>query len=641
VSRQQVLDWIEDDVDPAAAAELRELIDRGADAELEDRFAGELTFGTAGLRGPLRAGPNGMNRTVVRRAAAGVATWLTAAGRTGRPVVVCFDARYGSAAFANDSAAILQAAGFDARLLPGPLPTPVLAFSVRHLRAAAGVMVTASHNPPRDNGYKVYDQDGGQIVPPVDREIEAAIRAVPSAKAIPLNEGYARAGEEIVAAYLDAIVPIAPGPAKDIRIVHTALHGVGTPLIERAFAAAGFPAPIVVPEQAAADPDFPTVAFPNPEEPGALDLALALANREGADIVIASDPDADRCGVAVPFPDAGWRMLRGDEVGVLLADHLMRRGVHGTYATTVVSSTLLRTMAADRGVGFGQTLTGFKWIVRAADDLVFGYEEALGYAVLPEVVRDKDGISAALLVADLAAELKASGRTLVDRLAELARRYGLYATDQISVRVTDLSQITETMRRLRTAPPQTLLGATISVEDLLPDADVLIFGWDHGRVVVRPSGTEPKLKCYVEVVVDTGSHTEATRRLEALRAELAPLLGAVTGGAAVYPQVGVACAQLLASVDRFKSLRAASVLPHREIEASAQQVLAELRAPGGPRPVEVDRQLGRLRDSLRRAGDMVNTVDEEQVRTAFVTLNDYYANLAEAWSEHTGRRPLR
>jgi phosphomannomutase len=252
-----------------------------------------------------------------------------------------------------------------------------------------------------------------------------------------------------VAAYLDAIVPVASGRAKDIRIVHTAMHGVGTPLIARAFAAAGFPAPIAVPEQAAADPDFPTVAFPNPEEPGALDLALALANREAADIIIASDPDADRCAVAAPFPDTGWRMLRGDEVGVLLADHLMRRGLRGTYATTVVSSTLLRAMAADRGVGFGQTLTGFKWIVRAADDVVFGYEEALGYAVLPDVVRDKDGISAALLVADLAAELRASGRTLVDRLAELARRYGLYATDQISVRVTDLSQISETMRRLR------------------------------------------------------------------------------------------------------------------------------------------------------------------------------------------------
>jgi phosphomannomutase len=524
VSTDEVTRWIGDEVDPAAAAELQALLDRGARAELEDRFAGNLTFGTAGLRGPLRAGPNGMNRTVVRRAAAGLAAWLAAQGRSGRPVVVGFDARHGSAAFAADSAAVLRAAGFDAQLLPGPLPTPVLAFAVRHLRAAAGVMVTASHNPARDNGYKVYDSDGGQIVPPADREIEAAIRAITAVRSVPLDDRFGRLDAGIVAAYLAAIAPIAAGSARDLRIVHTAMHGVGTPVVERAFAAAGFPPLIEVPEQAAADPDFPTVPFPNPEEPGALDLALALAARTAADIVIANDPDADRCAVAVPFPGTGWRMLRGDEVGVLLADHLMRRGVRGTYATTIVSSTMLRALAADRGVGYAETLTGFKWIVRAAEDLVFGYEEALGYAALPDVVRDKDGISAALLVADLAAELKAAGQALPDRLAELSARYGRYATDQIAVRVADLTVIDAAMARLRADPPRRLLGEVTSVRDLRPDADVLIVTWAGGRVVVRPSGTEPKLKCYLEVVVADGAPAEADRRLADLRAEIEAIL---------------------------------------------------------------------------------------------------------------------
>ncbi|MGI8882015.1 MAG: phospho-sugar mutase [Jatrophihabitans sp.] len=561
--------WIADEVDEAAAAALTDLLARSAldvaaREELADRFAGTLAFGTAGLRGPLRPGPNGMNRVVVRRAAAGLATWLTANDRVGQPVVVCFDARHGSLDFAQDSAAILAAAGFDARLLPGPLPTPVLAFAVRHLCAAAGVMVTASHNPPQDNGYKVYDRDGGQIVPPVDGEIEAAIRAVGPTREIALSEGYRRLGDEIVEAYLAAIAPIVAGESRDLKIVHTAMHGVGTGVVNRAFAAAGFAPLIAVAEQEAPDPDFPTVAFPNPEEPGALDLALALAQRENADVIIANDPDADRCAVAVPFPDVcnplapqaslshplapqaslsnplapqaslsnplapqaslSWRMLRGDEVGVLLADHLMRRGVHGTYATTIVSSTMLSALAASYGVGYGETLTGFKWIVRAADDLVFGYEEALGYAVLPQVVRDKDGVSAALLVADLAADLKAAGSSLADRLAELAREYGLYATDQVSVRVEDLSLIATVMARLRAHPPVTLLDKDVTTTDLLPDADVLTYRWDGGRAVVRPSGTEPKLKCYLEVVVEDGSNAEAERRLAALRGQFDTLL---------------------------------------------------------------------------------------------------------------------
>jgi phosphomannomutase len=526
VDRAQVAAWIADDVEPAAAAELQALLDAGDDAELADRFAGPLTFGTAGLRGPLRAGPNGMNRTVVRRAAAGVAAWLTAHGRVGEPVVIGFDARYGSADFARDSAAIFAAAGFDAQLLPRVLPTPVLAFAVQHQRAAAGVMVTASHNPPRDNGYKVYAADGAQIVPPADVEIEAAIQAVARAADIPLDEvGVTVLDEGIVTAYVEAVAGlIADGP-RELRIVHTAMHGVGSETLRAVFDHAGFSDVVPVPQQERPDPDFPTVAFPNPEEPGALDLALALARERDADVVIANDPDADRCAVAVPV-DGEWRMLRGDQVGVLLADTLLRHGVRGTYATTIVSSSMLGAIAERNGVGYAETLTGFKWISRAAPDLVYGYEEALGYAVAPDLVRDKDGISAALRIAELAAELKVAGSTLAGRLEELATEYGRYATDQVSLRVEDLSVIADTMKRIRATPPATLLGQPLTVEDLLPDADVVRWRWANGRVVVRPSGTEPKLKAYLEVVEPGGSADAAGAALQQLRAEVAELLGA-------------------------------------------------------------------------------------------------------------------
>jgi len=517
--------WIADDVDQAAAAELQALLDAGsaaADTELADRFSGPLAFGTAGLRGPLRAGPNGMNRTVVRRTAAGLAAWLNARN-LGAVVVIGYDGRHGSYDFAHDSAAIFAAAGFDGRVLPRLLPTPVLAFAVQHLGAAAGVMVTASHNPPQDNGYKVYAGDGAQIVPPMDTEIEAAIRAVGAAREIPLSQQYTTLGEEIVQAYVVAIAGLIDDGPRDVRIVHTAMHGVGTEVVTRVFQAAGFAPLLEVPQQAAPDPDFPTVSFPNPEEPGALDLALALARDNHADIVIANDPDADRCAVAVP--DAGvWRALRGDDVGVLLADALLRKGVRGTYATTIVSSTMLRALAAEHRVGYAETLTGFKWISRAARDLVFGYEEALGYAVAPELVRDKDGISAALLVAELAAALKAANSTLPRRLDELAEQYGRYATDQVSIRVDDPSIIADTMGRLRATPPSTLLDEPVTVTDRLPDADVLTLTWPGGRVVVRPSGTEPKLKAYLEVVVADGSRDEAARRLARLRTEVEGLL---------------------------------------------------------------------------------------------------------------------
>ena len=522
VGRGAVEAWIADDVDPDAAAELQALLDAGNEAELADRFAAPLEFGTAGLRGPLRAGPNGMNRTVVRRAAAGLAAWLTSQGHAGEPVVVGYDARYGSLDFARDSAAIFAAAGFAARLMPRVLPTPVLAFAVQHLGAAAGVMVTASHNPPQDNGYKVYAADGAQIVPPTDREIEAAIEAVRSARAIPLDaDGVTALGDEIVTAYVEAVAGLIGDGPRALRIVHTAMHGVGTETVRAVLGRAGFDEVVPVPEQEQPDPDFPTVAFPNPEEPGALDLALALARERGADIVIANDPDADRCAVAVPTDaDGGWRMLRGDEVGVLLADWLLRIGVRGTYATTIVSSSMLGALAAKHGVGYAETLTGFKWISRAAPDLVFGYEEALGYAVAPDLVRDKDGISAALRVAELAATVKAAGSSLLARLDELAAEYGRYATDQVSVRVDDLTIIDDTMRRQRATPPATLLGHPVTVEDLLPDADVLRWRWPGGRVVVRPSGTEPKLKAYLEVVESGGSAAVAADALGRLRREV-------------------------------------------------------------------------------------------------------------------------
>jgi phosphomannomutase len=524
--REQVAAWIADEVDPGAAAQLQALLDAGDDAELAARFEASLTFGTAGLRGPLRAGPNGMNRAVVRRAAAGLAAWLIAQDRGGRVVVVGYDGRHGSAEFARDSAEIFAAAGFAARLLPRLLPTPVLAYCVQRLGAAAGVMVTASHNPPQDNGYKVYDADGAQIIPPADVEIEAAIRAVGPTREIPLDAtGVTVLDESIVADYVRDVAAIpAPGP-RDLRIVHTAMHGVGTEVASRVFAAAGFAPLISVPAQAQPDPDFPTVAFPNPEEPGAIDLAVALATAQDADLVIANDPDADRCAVAVPVGDGTWRMLRGDEVGVLLADSLLSKGIHGTYATTIVSSSMLKAMAEAAGQGYAETLTGFKWVSRAAPDLVYGYEEALGYAVAPALVRDKDGISAAVRVAEFAAQLKQSGSSLLARLDDLAARYGRYATDQVSIRVEDLAVIDTLMAGIRADPPTQLLGHPVTVTDLLPDADVVRLEWPGGRVVVRPSGTEPKLKAYLEVVAPDGSADDAAAALRRLRSEVSAVLG--------------------------------------------------------------------------------------------------------------------
>ncbi|MDX3539609.1 phospho-sugar mutase [Streptomyces sp. MB09-01] len=534
--------WLAEDPDPETAAELAALIDAGDTAELADRFAGTLQFGTAGLRGEIGAGPMRMNRSVVIRAAAGLAAYLKAQGHAGGLVVVGYDARYKSADFARDTAAVMTGAGLRAAVLPRPLPTPVLAYAIRHLGAVAGVEVTASHNPPRDNGYKVYLGDGSQIVSPADGEIAAEIARVGTLASVPRpDSGWEELGDGVLEAYLartDAV--LTPGSARGVRTVYTAMHGVGKDVVMAAFARHGFPEPVLVGEQAEPDPAFPTVAFPNPEEPGAMDLAFAKAAEVNPDIVIANDPDADRCAVAVPTAD-GWRMLRGDEVGALLAEHLVHKGAQGVFAESIVSSSLLGRIAEAAGVGYEETLTGFKWIARV-EGLRYGYEEALGYCVDPEGVRDKDGVTAALLVAELASELKEQGRTLTDLLDDLAMAHGLHATDQLSVRVSDLSVIASAMAALRAEPPVSLAGLrVVSAEDLtkgtetLPPTDGLRYyleGDHKARVIVRPSGTEPKLKCYLEVVVPVAeasdlapARTRGQEILDAIKKDLAAAAG--------------------------------------------------------------------------------------------------------------------
>ncbi|GAA1902114.1 phospho-sugar mutase [Streptomyces durmitorensis] len=526
--------WLAEDPDPDTREELAKLIDSGDTEELAARFGGTLQFGTAGLRGELGAGPMRMNRSVVIRAAAGLAAYLKATNQTDGPVVIGYDARYKSEDFARDTAAVMTGAGIDAAVLPRPLPTPVLAFAIRHLGAVAGVEVTASHNPPRDNGYKVYLGDGSQIVPPADAEIAAQIDAIASLHDVPRPEtGWQTLADDVLNAYLartDAV--LAPGSPRTARTVYTAMHGVGKETLLAAFERAGFPAPVLVAEQAEPDPDFPTVAFPNPEEPGAMDLSFAKAREVDPDLIIANDPDADRCAAAVKDTTDGrtdWRMLRGDEVGALLAAHLVRRGARGTFAESIVSSSLLGRIAEKAGLPYEETLTGFKWIARV-DGLRYGYEEALGYCVDPEGVRDKDGITAALLLTELASELKEQGLTLLDLLDDLAVEHGLHATDQLSVRVEDLSLIADAMRRLREQPPTALAGLAVTkAEDLtrgtekLPPTDGLRYTLDGARVIVRPSGTEPKLKCYLEVVVPVSAKAD----LPAARAKAADLLAAI------------------------------------------------------------------------------------------------------------------
>ncbi len=597
--RAAVEAWIADDPDPVDRAELTALLERAEVAayaegvgvagaapeadqtasQLRDRFAGRLTFGTAGLRGQIGAGPNRMNRAVVRGATSAVAGWLLASRPAGDGVVIGCDARHRSDEFADEAARVLAGAGIRVHLLPRPGPTPLVAFAVRHLGTAAGIMVTASHNPRTDNGYKLYLGDGAQVIPPLDGEIEGRIAALGPLGEIPTarldSPLITRHDDEVAAAYLTAITAAEvagsgnavpePGP----RVVYTPMHGVAGPLLLRALERAGFARPHVVTVQGQADPEFPTAAFPNPEEPAALTLALADAKALDADLVLANDPDGDRLAVAVPEPDTRrqpraepgsaealedgrWRILTGDQVGALLGAYLLADSGAGTplVATTIVSSTLLAKIAAAAGARYRQTLTGFKWIARAADDVpgatfAFGYEEAIGYAV-GGAVRDKDGISAAVAFLRLAAEAALAGQSVLDRYDDLERAHGVHLTSQLSLRIAVTAEV---MRRLRAAPPATLAGqpvdehtdyaapppdGTAAGRSGLPPSDVLSYRIGRDRVVIRPSGTEPKVKAYFEIVepVPPGgliaARMTAQRRLAPLREAVSALLTGMT-----------------------------------------------------------------------------------------------------------------
>jgi len=606
MDRIRALGWLAQDPDPLtrnALVALMQAADQGdatATAELADAFSGRLAFGTADLRGALGPGPNRMNRMVVRQAAAGLAAYLSQHG--GSTVVIGFDARHQSDAFARESAAVFAGAGLRAHMLPRALPTPVLAYAVRHLGCDAGVMVTASHNPPGDNGYKVYLGDGSQIVPPADAGISAHIDRIASGPldAIALGDDWLTLGDDVLADYLRRAVQLITyrGPIR-ARVAYTPMHGVGGEVFATALRAAGFGEPIMVAEQWDPDPDFPTVAFPNPEEPGAMDLAVATAKRTGANLVIANDPDADRCAVAIPVaaPDGqhdswrtsqrtSWRTLTGDEVGSLLAWWIASRPPHrpsapvtgadeqigletapncgsapvtgadeqigletgsicgsapvtgadgegaGVFAQSIVSGTMLESIARAGGFGYAATLTGFKWISRVPH-LRFGYEEALGYCVDPDYVRDKDGITAGLLIVELANWLHDRGRSLTDVLDDLDRTHGVHATAQVSRRLSDLAQISLLMERLRTRPPRDVAGiAVLRTDDLelgvdgLPPTDGIRLILEAGsRIIIRPSGTEPKVKCYLQVIVavsgaDAGlddARSTAQDRLDLLR----------------------------------------------------------------------------------------------------------------------------
>jgi len=546
---QQARAWLRQDPDHETRDELAGIITRAAGgddaaiADLDDRFRTRLAFGTAGLRGRLGAGSNRMNRVLVAQAAAGFAAYLRERANGATPtVVIGYDGRRNSRTFATDSAELFAGAGLRAILLPRLLPTPVLAFAVRHLGADAGVMVTASHNPPDDNGYKVYlggGDQGSQIVSPADARIADAIQRIADAddiRALPRSTAYEIAGDDIVDAYVTATAAVAPAPAgaAGMRWVYTAMHGVGWETLSRILESAGYPQPVTVGEQLTPDATFRTVSFPNPEEPGAMDLSFAEARRARADFVLANDPDADRLAVAIPDDSApdGWRRLTGNEVGLLLGARAARaaEGRPGAaLACSLVSSPGLAAVAAHHGLDFHETLTGFKWISRAPG-LVFGFEEALGYLVNPETVRDKDGISAAIAVLSLAAEARDRGATLAEMIAELGDTYGHFASGQVSVRVDDLAVIDDVMLSLRTLPPAHIgQYAVTSAEDLLqaapeqPSGNVLRYLLaDGSRVIVRPSGTEPKLKVYLDARAD--SAVRASDAVAALEAGVRTLL---------------------------------------------------------------------------------------------------------------------
>jgi phosphomannomutase len=535
----EVQAWILDDPDPKTAAELTSLVAAGDETTLKKYFAGFLQFGTAGLRGPIGPGPSCMNRAVVGRTAAGLVAYMKERGM--KRVVIGRDARYGSEDFTEESAQIFSGAGFEVFVLPRPLPTPVLAFATQELNCDLGVMVTASHNPPQDNGYKVYigpTADGieyaaSQIINPTDGFIAKEIDSVKSLREVPRGNTWTVLDDVVVEKYIARTAALAPRPGS-LKIVYTAMHGVGTETVEKVFAKAGFPNLVLVSEQAEPDPDFPTVAFPNPEEPGAIDLALAKAREVGADLVIANDPDADRCAAAVNGPNGGWRMLRGDELGIVFGEWIARsmaqdKSKTGAFGNSIVSSSALSKIAAHYVIDFKEVLTGFKWLAKI-EDLAFGYEEAIGYSVDSETVNDKDGISAALFLAQIATDLSAEGKTLVDLLNEVWARHGFHGTEQISIRVSDMSRITEHLAGLRKNPPAEIAGRKVSsIDDLaapkdgLPPTDGLRIWLDGGiRIIIRPSGTEAKMKCYIEVI--TKDAQSANDLLDQLRQPLKDFL---------------------------------------------------------------------------------------------------------------------
>ena len=530
----EVQAWIADDPDPITTSQLQQWLDTDNEVELRTSFNGFLQFGTAGLRGPNRPGPSGMNRAVVGRTAAGIVAYMKERNLTS--VVIGRDARYGSEDYTFETAEIMSGAGMKVFVLPRPLPTPVLAFATNELGCDVGIMVTASHNPPQDNGYKVYlggtvdgiEYRGSQIVSPTDVSIAHKIDAITSLKEQPRAKVWTVLGEEIIEKYIECTASLATTPGT-LKIVYTAMHGVGTETLQRVFQKAGYPSPILVAAQAAPDPDFPTVAFPNPEEPGAIDLALETAKTFDADLVIANDPDADRCAAAVKDPVTGWRMLRGDELGAILGESIARKSSDGIFANSIVSSSILKKIAGHYNLEFKETLTGFKWLAKVKG-LTFGYEEALGYAVDAKTVNDKDGISAAITVAQIATDLATDGKTLLDLLDEIWARHGFHATEQISIRLSDLSKVDVILGRLRNNPPQNIAGRVVtSIDDLatptdgLPPTDGLRIWLDGGvRIIIRPSGTEAKMKCYIEVIEKDSKTAQVV--LDQLRPPLKELL---------------------------------------------------------------------------------------------------------------------
>ena len=530
----EVRAWIEDDPDPQTAAYLSDLLDADDELTLRKYFAGFLEFGTAGLRGPLGPGPSCMNQAVVGRTAAGLVKFMQERSLTS--VVIGRDARHGSEIFEAISAEIFSGAGFKVSVLPRPLPTPVLAFAVNELGADVGVMVTASHNPGSDNGYKVYlggvvdgvTYRGSQIISPADKQISTHIKSIESLKLVKRDTSWHVLDEDIVEKYVERTKVLAPRPG-DLKIVYTAMHGVGTKTLQRVFHRAGFPSLILVESQAQPDPDFPTLPFPNPEELGALDLALDTAKTFDADLVIANDPDADRCSVAIKGRDNTWRALRGDEIGAILGEVMAKSVQSGTLANSIVSSSILSKIAAHHKLNFEETLTGFKYIAKIPN-LVFGYEEAIGFCVDSLTVNDKDGISAALLMAQIATDLKNDGKTLDDLLDEIWKTYSFHATEQISIRVNDLALISTLMTKLRSNSASEIAGfKVLAMEDLskpnnsLPPTDGLRFTLEQNiRIIIRPSGTEPKIKCYIEIV--NPEKTIALSLLEQLRPSLRELL---------------------------------------------------------------------------------------------------------------------